>query len=164
MGPLDYGNVTDMPVPAMTRTNANGASAGKASKAGGRLMSAMGGKRTLAILVYYPVVPDAMEPVLPRVQPYLPLALGGVCLVAALYLSVTDAAYLMRGCRVEDYPEAFFLFFVAPAALLASVLAIRFIASRRRSLVVASVVLSVLCVAAMVFVLTEPATSFCKPA
>lgn len=101
------------------------------------------------------------------VRLYWPVGLSAICLLVAIYLSVTDTAYLVRGCRVEDYPEAFFIFFVAPGALLAFVLGLRSVRSepgRRKPQVIASAILSIACIAATVSVLAAPEGSICKSA
>ena len=57
-----------------------------------------------------------------KVHRYWPVALSGFCLVIAAYFALTDTAYRLTGCPVEVYPEAGFLFIVAPAALVALIL------------------------------------------
>jgi hypothetical protein len=95
-------------------------------------------------------------------RPYWPVGLSIVSLLVGVYFSVTDKAYLIRGCRVEDYPEAFFLLFIVPAALLALVLGLLGARSKSRKYVVASVVLSIASIAATLGALFEPGGGVCR--
>ena len=95
-------------------------------------------------------------------RPYWPVGLSIVSLLVAAYFSVTDKAYLIRGCRVEDYPEAFFLFFIVPGALLAFVLGVLGARSNDRKHFVASVALSSASIAATLGVLFEPGGGICR--
>ena len=95
-------------------------------------------------------------------RPYWPVGLSIISLLVATYFSITDKAYLIRGCRVEDYPEAFFVLFIAPAALLALALGLLGARSKSRKHVVASVVLSTASIVATVGVLFEPGGGICR--
>ncbi|QIK77991.1 hypothetical protein G7077_02760 [Sphingomonas piscis] len=92
---------------------------------------------------------------------YWPLALSVISLIVATYFTVTDKAYLMRGCRVEDYPELAFLLFIGPAALVAVAFGVLGLRSKTRKHVGASVVLSIVSIAATVGVLFEAGGGQC---
>jgi len=97
-----------------------------------------------------------------------PLALSGICLAVAIYLSATDTAFHLRGCRIEDYPELTFLIIVAPVALVALVLAIMASLPRTRSrparlfLTSASLILSIIGAIVTIDVLLEPGGGTCR--
>ena len=98
-----------------------------------------------------------------------PVALSGICLVVAIYFSLTDTAFRLRGCRDEDYPEYAFLLIVSPVALVALILGTKACLPRTRSgparrfLVGASLVLSILCAAYTIAALLEPGGGTCRP-
>ncbi|WP_028970072.1 hypothetical protein [Sphingomonas sp. URHD0057] len=101
-----------------------------------------------------------------NMQRYWPLGLSGICLAVALYFSFTNTAYVLEGCPIEVYPEAGFLFIVAPAALIALILAITatLMDARARSrilLLIASGALSALCLA-LTMVSIWPTGSSCS--
>ena len=86
----------------------------------------------------------------------------------AIYLSATDTAFLLRGCRVEDYPELTFILIVAPVALVALVLAIVPSLPRARSrparlfLTSASLFLIIIGAIVTIDVLVEPGGGTCR--
>jgi cytochrome bd-type quinol oxidase subunit 2 len=92
---------------------------------------------------------------------YAPMFFSGACLASALFFSVTDTAFRLRGCRSEDYPELFFLILVAPVAVAAVATAILALRSARKWPFASSIVLSVLCVAMTIFALIEPGSGGC---
>lgn len=95
------------------------------------------------------------------VRPYWPLGLSMISLLVATYFTITDKAYLIRGCRVEDYPEAAFLLFIGPAALLAFVFGLLGARTRDRKHVGASVALSLVSIAGTLAILVEPGGGIC---
>ena len=86
-----------------------------------------------------------------------PSALSLVFLVIALYFSLTNSAFVIRGCGVEDYPELGFMLIVAPAALLGLLLSFGNLKARWMS-----VGISLFCLISIVVVLTTAAGSGCK--
>ena len=103
-------------------------------------------------------------PVMGSVAALIPSAIS---LAFAGYFSFTDRAYLLRGCRKEDYPEVIFLFIILPMALLAlgaglrSILDTRHSTRRRYSPLAISLLLSVLCIGITIAVLIEPGKGGC---
>jgi hypothetical protein len=95
------------------------------------------------------------------VRLYWPVGLSIISLLVAAYFSITDRSYLVRGCRVEDYPEVFFILFIAPVALLSVVLGLRGTLSGSRKQIIASVALSIACIVATACVLFEPGRGLC---
>lgn len=85
-----------------------------------------------------------------------------ISLLVATYFTITDKAYLIRGCRVEDYPEAAFLLFISPAALLGLVFGLIGARSGDRKHVGASVTLSLVSMAGTLAILLEPGGGMCR--
>lgn len=97
-----------------------------------------------------------------------PIALSAICLAGAAYFSYTDAAFIIRGCREEDYPEFVFYLFVAPTALAALLVAVRPLLSleefARKSLKAymgISLMLSIMGLLVTALVLAEPGAGSC---
>ena len=97
-----------------------------------------------------------------RLRNYWPLGLSLACLCASAYFSATDTAYVIRGCRVEDYPEVLFLFIVSPASILACALALQGARSRSGKSLAVSLALCAACVVITAGILAEPGNSICK--
>jgi hypothetical protein len=102
---------------------------------------------------------------------YWPVVLSIACLAAAVYFSLTNTAYVIIGCPYDVYPEAFFIFFVAPAALLALVLSVLAVRSKFKSrwrlykvAISISLALSAFCVLTVIYLFVTPTTSACDPA
>ena len=95
-------------------------------------------------------------------RPYWPLGLSAISLLVATYFTFTEKAYLIRGCRVEDYPEAAFILFIGPAALIAFAFALLSVRSQDRKHIGTSVALSVASIGATVAVLFEAGGGICR--
>src|SRR4051812_35822325 len=102
-----------------------------------------------------------------KLKLYGPVAVSALCLAGALYFSLTNSAYVIRGCREEDFPELAFILFTGPVALIALVVSIASVRANvtlgvKRIMVGVSLLLSLLSILLTLWVLFEPGGNVCR--
>ena len=96
----------------------------------------------------------------------LVLALSCLQLLVAAYFTVTNQAFVLRGCRLEDYPEVAFALVVIPLSVTAvafSLASVRADRGSRRSWVTTVIGVLLLTASAMlsIYILAEPGGGNC---